>query len=286
VQTAGQDTALAGGAATTSEFGDYELRIDTPTGGDLVVGSHEDAIHLPAGMSKQIVDGFGRGPVRLAKGLVVRTLLIRPLKLSSVLGEQAPGERGRRWKVIPHESLPVERQAKWEELSEASGGAGAVAGLRAVGGPGCVELPGEYGDIVLQLTVHVRRPLANAGVFFRCMPGVFLDGYEAQIFNGCYGRDPARPAEYATGAIDDRRNARRLVSRDGEPFAMTIVAAGPHIATWVNGVQVVDWTDERKPNENPRKGLRREAGPIQLQAHDKNTDVEFRGIRVGGLDGK
>src|SRR4051794_34413983 len=36
VQTAGQDTALAGGAATTSEFGDYELRIDTPTGGDLV----------------------------------------------------------------------------------------------------------------------------------------------------------------------------------------------------------------------------------------------------------
>jgi hypothetical protein len=49
---------------------------------------------------------------------------------------------------------------------------------------------------------------------------------------------------------------------------------------------VVDWTDERKPDENPRKGLRLESGAIQLQAHDRNTDVEFRDIRVGTLDRK
>jgi hypothetical protein len=159
-----------------------------------------------------------------------------------------------------------------------------VSGLRAVGGPGCVQLTGEYDDFVLQLTVRVRRPLANAGVFFRCMPGVFLDGYEAQIFNGCYDHDPAQPAKYATGAIDDRQNARRLISRDGEPFSMTIIAVGPHIATWVNGAQVIDWTDERTPDVNARKGLRLEAGPIQLQAHDKNTDVEFRDIRIGALE--
>ena len=49
---------------------------------------------------------------------------------------------------------------------------------------------------------------------------------------------------------------------------------------WVNGGQVIDWTDDRKPDVNARKGLRLEAGPIQLQAHDTNTDVEFRDIRV------
>jgi hypothetical protein len=64
---------------------------------------------------------------------------------------------------------------------------------------------------------------------------------------------------------------------------MTIIAAGPHVATWVNGAQVTDWTDAREPNGNARKGLRLEAGPIQLQAGDKNTDVEFRDVRIGAL---
>jgi hypothetical protein len=186
--------------------------------------------------------------------------------------------------VIPHPSLPAARQAKWEALPDLARGGSSVPGLSAVGGPGCAELPGEYGDFVLQLTVHIRQPMTNAGVFFRCKAGEFLEGYEAQIFNACYDGDPAQPAEYATGAIDDRQNVRRLVSSDGEPFAMTIVAAGPHVATWVNGAQVIDWTDDRKPDDNPRKGLRLKAGPIQLQAHDKNTDVEFHSIRVGALN--
>ena len=41
---------------------------------------------------------------------------------------------------------------------------------------------------------------------------------------------------------------------------MTVIAAGPHIATWVNGHQMTDWTDIREPNENPRQGLRLEPG--------------------------
>jgi len=280
VDTAGQDALLAGDAITSGEFGDYELRIDTSGGGDLLVGAAPRAIRLPAGTSGQTVEGVGRGPIRLGKGLAIRTLLIRPLGLSPVFSARSTGEGGRPWKLIPHASLPPERLAKWEELPDPSRGGGAVSGLRAVGGPGCVQLPGEYDDFILQLTVRVRRPLVNAGVFFRCMPSVFLDGYEAQIFNGCYDHDPAQPAKYATGAIDDRQNARRLISRDGEPFSMTVIAAGPHVATWVNGGQVIDWTDDRKPNENARKGLRLGAGPIQLQAHDTNTDVEFRDIRV------
>jgi hypothetical protein len=284
VEKAGRGAALVGDAATTSEFGDYQLRVDTPSGGDLSVGAGARKIRPTPGTSERTVEGFGRGPIRLGKGLAIRALLVRPLKLSPVLAGGSAGETLRHWKVVPHESLPPQRQAKWEELRVGSGGGGPPSGLRAIGGPGCVELPGTYDDFVLQLTVRVRRPLANAGLFFRCMPGVFLDGYEAQIFNGCYGHDPARPAEYATGAIDDRQNARRLISRDDEPFSMTIIAVGPHTATWINGAQVTDWTDARKPNENARKGLRLEPGPIQLQAHDKNTDVEFRDIRVGVLD--
>jgi hypothetical protein len=108
-------------------------------------------------------------------------------------------------------------------------------------------------------------------------------GYEAQIYNRCEENDPARPARYSTGAIDDRQLARRLVSRDDETFTMTVVAHGPHIATWVNGYPMTDWTDRRAPHENPRQGLRLAPGTLQLQAHDPATDVAFRRIRVGEL---
>ena len=42
-------------------------------------------------------------------------------------------------------------------------------------------------------------------------------------------------------------------------FYKTIVADGPHVAVWVNGYQVTDWTDTRPADPNPRKGLRARA---------------------------
>ena len=64
---------------------------------------------------------------------------------------------------------------------------------------------------------------------------------------------------------------------------MTVIADGPHLATWVNGYQVTDWTDTRPKHENPRRGLRLEAGTIQFQAHDPGTNVSFAKIRVAPL---
>ena len=78
-----------------------------------------------------------------------------------------------------------------------------------------------------------------------------MNGYEAQVFNACYDHDPAQPARYSSGGIDDRQLARRLVSRDKVPFIMTIIAMGPHLATWVNGYQMTDWTDTRPMKEKP-----------------------------------
>jgi hypothetical protein len=117
-------------------------------------------------------------------------------------------------------------------------------------------------------------------VFVRSIPGDFMNGYEIQVYHRAMDGDPARPARYSTGAIDDRQMARRLVSRDGEIAAMTIIAQGPHLATWVNGVQLTDWTDTREAHDNPRQGLRTAAGAIQLQAHDPGTAVEFSRIRI------
>ena len=77
--------------------------------------------------------------------------------------------------------------------------------------------------------------------------------------------------------------ARLVVPNDKEWFHKTIVADGPHISVWVNGYQVTDWTDDRKPDKNPRNGLRTEAGTLQLQGHDPTTDLSFRNIKAREL---
>jgi hypothetical protein len=46
---------------------------------------------------------------------------------------------------------------------------------------------------------------------------------------------------------------------------------------------VIDWIDTRDQDENPRKGLRLKPGTIQLQAHDRETDLEFHSVFLAEL---
>ncbi len=155
--------------------------------------------------------------------------------------------------------------------------------LRVLDGRGQLESNQSYGDFVLQLECLVDGEALNSGVFFRCIPGDFMMGYECQIQNGMIDGDPTKPADCGTGGFFRRQNARRIVARDREWFAMTLIAGGSHMAAWVNGQQVSDWTDPRAPNENPRRGLRLEPGTIAIQGHDPTTDLRFRNLRVGEL---
>ena len=64
---------------------------------------------------------------------------------------------------------------------------------------------------------------------------------------------------------------------------MTIAAHGPHLAVWVNGFQVSDFTDTRRPNDNARNGYRAKPGVISLQGHDPTTDLSFRSLRIAEM---
>jgi hypothetical protein len=157
--------------------------------------------------------------------------------------------------------------------------------LHVLGGPGDVQTERKFADFVLQTDVKTAGPTVNAGIFFRCVPGQFQNGYECQIQNGIKDGDRTKPLDFGTGAIYRRVPARKVVSSDKEWFTLTLIATGPHVATWVNGYQVVDWTDDRKPDENPRKGLRTEAGHISIQGHNPpmSADVLFRNLRIADL---
>lgn len=152
--------------------------------------------------------------------------------------------------------------------------------LHVEDGPGQLETEREFGDFVLQLECFSHAVGLNSGIFFRCIPGEQMNGYEVQIHNGFQDGDRTRPVDCGTGGVFRRQNARRVVSDDLQWFHLTIVAHGPHIAAWVNGYQVTDWTDQRPPDPNPRRGLRLAPGTIMIQGHDPTTNLSFRNLRV------
>ncbi len=260
-------TGILIGGATTSAFGDYQIlaRFDS----DGAVQLAGERVEVKRGVFRKEVRGKP-GPIRLLDKTAVQVMQIHPLGLKPLF----TGKDLSPWQRIDRQNLPAEKRPVWMIKD------GAVL---AVGGPGALEYPEKFGDFVLQVDVRTRSQHSNGGVFFRSRPGDFMNGYEAQIYNRCQENDPAHPSIWSTGSIDDRQLARRLVSRDFVPFRMTVVANGPHIATWVNGHQLIDWTDTRAPHDNPRQGLRVQPGTLQLQAHDPETDVEFLGIQIAPL---
>lgn len=151
------------------------------------------------------------------------------------------------------------------------------------GGRGFVESTFLFGSGILQFTAETLAPHVNSGVFFRCIPGEEMNGYECQIHHGFDG-SRLNPLDSGTGAIFRRQAARAVLSDEGELTYVTIVADGAQVSTWVQGVQVVEWRDLRKPDPNPRRGLRKEPGTLMLQGHDSACNVRFHSIKTQGSE--
>jgi len=268
----GSQTLLIGGR-TTTEFRGVQLRGDFVNGGSITIAGR--SLDVKPGPYQVSMDQ-GRGPIVLADELAVTKLVIRPLGLT-------PRFNGRDltdWQPKQRPTTAETKRAIWS-IQEGA--------IRAVGGPGALEYAPRdgrnlLGDLILQIEVRTRAQGTNGGLFFRNQPGRIMMGYEVQLHNRLYWLAAGQTGCW-TGSIDDRQLARKLISRDFELFRMTVVAHGPHIATWVNGYQTTDWIDTRAPHDNPREGLRLEPGTLQLQAHDSETDLEFHQILVSDLPG-
>ena len=198
----------------------------------------------------------GDGAVRF------RNLKLKPLRLASIFnGRDLSG-----WNEIP------DRKSRFSVTPE--------GWLNVKNGNGDLQTEGEYGDFILQLDIFSNGTHLNSGVFFRAIKGQFWSGYEAQIRNQWQENDRAQPVDFGTGGIYNRQPARRVVSTDREWFTMTILAHGPHLATWVNGLPIADFTDTRPPRESARQGYRAKAGVLSLQGHDPTTDLSFRRVNI------
>jgi len=208
----------------------------------------------------------GRLGLQLNKGKVqFRNIRLKPLGLASLFnGKDLSG-----WKTYP------DQPSRFSVTEE--------GWLHVENGRGQLESAESYGDFVLQLACRTNAPQLNSGIFFRCVPGSFMDGYESQIHNGCKNGDRTQPVDFGTGGIFRRQPARRVAADDGQWFSKTLVVHGPHVAVWVNGYQVTDWTDERPSHDNPRNGLRLQPGTLMIQGHDPTTDIHFRNLHITEL---
>lgn len=220
---------------------------------------------------------------RFGQNLKLRNIKLRPLNTKSLFnGKDLTG-----WK---------EFAGKKSTFTVADGA------INVKNGPGDLQTVGKYKDFVLQLDAISNGKHLNSGIFFRCRDNEYQNGYEAQIFNK-FSKDATQKYlveeydpqtnkltakkevmstafDFGTGAIYRRVPARKEMSKDGEWFGMTIVAHGNHLATWVNGIQVTDWTDNRPKSDNARTGCKLEAGHISIQGHDPTTDLSFKNFRI------
>jgi hypothetical protein len=231
-------------------------------GGD-AAGTSGGAVNTKLATTSLTIQTDGKTPA------VLRTVKLRPLGANPLFtGKNIDG-----WKV--NAADPKRMSSKWEVTKDGE--------LSVKNGPGDLVCTQEFDNFVLQLECKTNGKALNSGVFFRCIAGQYQNGYEAQIQNAYKDNDRTKPVDFGTGAIYRRVPARKVVSNDNEWFTMTVVADGKHISTWVNGYQTVDWTDDRKENDNPRQGFRAAKGPISLQGHDPTTDILFRNIRIAEL---
>jgi len=218
---------------------------------------------------------LGRGYISLQfnKGRVeFRNIKLRPLGLTSIFnGKDLSG-----WSVHPGEKNK-------SVFSVTPGSVASPGEINVRNGPGQLETTGRWADFALQLEVFCGGKGLNSGIFFRNIPGEFWQGYESQIHNGFKDGDRTKPADFGTGGFYRRQPARKIVADDGEWFHKTVIAAGPHMAAWVNGIQVSDWTDTRPKHDNPRNGLRLAAGTLAIQGHDPTTNLSFRNLRIAEM---
>ena len=211
---------------------------------------------------------LGRGYIGLqfrTGDIQFRNIFLKPLNLQPLLAD----------KTLDNWILDNARETKFTVNDENI--------LEMKSGPGQLESKQEFADFILSAKIKTNAEGLNSGIFFRCIPGEKMNGYESQIQNQMVDDDPTKPFDCGTGGIFRRQNARRIVAQDKHWFHKTIVASGSHISVWVNGYQVTDWTDKRKPDDNPRRGLRLSAGTIMLQGHDPTTDVLFGEISAAEL---
>ena len=201
-------------------------------------------------------------------------------------GEQAGG-----WKVLfDGKSLDAWRVYKQPTVSD---GWKIENGLLARVGPGGDLITKEqFGDFELELEWKIAEG-SNSGIFFRGTEDsetIWHGAPEMQILDNARHADGKNPLTSAGSNYAVHPPVRDVSKPIGEWNSVRLIAKGPHVEQWLNGVKVVDYElfspdwDQRVKKSKfvkyPQYG-KAPRGHIGLQDH--GNPVWFRNIRIRTL---
>lgn len=199
------------------------------------------------------------------------------------------GKTTQGWRGYKMDKMPPGWQVIDGALVRVSGGAG---GKGAGGGDDVITVD-EFDDFELKLEWKIVDRAGNSGIILRASEDALTSwhtGPEMQILdNAAY---PGRKVSQLAGACYDLYAASKDVSRRrGEWNAVRVVADGPHVEHWLNGVKLFeyvlgsdDWN--RRVAESKFKNMKHfqeppTKGHICLQDH--TARIEYRNIKIRPL---
>lgn len=127
----------------------------------------------------------------------------------------------------------------------------------------------------------MTTPGSNAGIYFHTRfqeTGWPKYGYECQV--NISHSDPKKTSSLYS--VDDVANPP---AKDNEWYTQEIIVKGRRILLKVNGETLVDYTEpEGKQSDSGDFERRLDEGTFALQAHDPESKVYFKNLRVKKLD--
>jgi Domain of Unknown Function (DUF1080) len=128
--------------------------------------------------------------------------------------------------------------------------------------------------------VYVLTELQESSGNLRASGRFPSKGFEIQVNNSHTDRVRTGSLYHVTDVLD------QSPAKDDEWFTEHIIVKGDTITIKVNDKQVVQWTQPPDWNGGREGPGRRIAGPgtIALQAHDPNSTVSYKNIRIKPLD--
>jgi len=206
-----------------------------------------------------------RGPIK------IRSLYLKPLGASPLFNGQDLGG----WREVPGGTGKFMAVVRGKESR-----------LYIHEGGGYLETEETFDNFLLQAEVSFNGQGFDSGIILRAPTGTAeapANGYEVQLNNETKVEDRSQPLDHGTGGLYGLVPARKQVAQNFFWFVPTIVAHGNHIAVWVDGYQVTDFTDTRPPSDNAKEGSRTGAGHLSLQAAGDQPDVYFKTISIARL---
>lgn len=137
-----------------------------------------------------------------------------------------------------------------------------------------------FRDFEFEAQVMTREG-ANSGIYFHTQyqeSGWPATGYEVQINNSA--GDWKR-----TGSLYDVQEVMEKYVQDDQWFTMNIKVEGKRVVVRLDDITVIDYTEPENPIREPgeREARILSSGTFALQAHDPNSQIYFREIRIRPL---